>query len=276
MSLINCRGTLLDLAQPRIMGILNLTPDSFSDGGLYTTPDAALLQAEKMLNEGADILDIGAASTRPGAAPVAADEELSRLADTVQAIRLRFPAAILSIDTYHAEVAEAMLQMGAHIVNDVSAGSLSPGIWQVAARYRAPYILMHMQGTPTTMQLKPAYADVVHEVYDFFVEKLRLLQAHALPDIILDPGIGFGKTYVHNVELLRALDQYTLLDRPLLLGISRKRMFSQGLDLEIAATLPAVSAIHYRALCQGVRILRVHDVAAADAVRRLYLTYGVI
>ncbi|MFN7708991.1 MAG: dihydropteroate synthase [Sphingobacteriia bacterium] len=273
---LNCRGQLLALDVPRLMGILNLTPDSFSDGGKYNNTDAALRHVEQMLAEGADIIDIGAYSSRPGATHITPEEELARLRGPVSAIRDRFPEVILSIDTFRAAVAHPMLQMGVQIVNDIAGGLQDPTLMALAAQHQAPYVLMHMQGTPQSMQHNPQYAAVEQEVHAYFVEGLRRARAAGLGDVMLDPGFGFGKTAEHNYRLFAHLSTFGLLGAPLLIGISRKSMLTRALGIEPAGSLPVASALHYRALCAGVRILRVHDVAAAAAVRTLYQQYGAI
>lgn len=274
---LNCRGRLLSLEAPRVMGILNLTPDSFSDGGQYQQQDAALAHTEAMLAAGATIIDIGAYSSRPGAAEVSEQEELQRLAIVPQLVA-RFPQAIVSVDTFRATVAEAMLAAGVHIINDISAGLADPDMLRVAAAHGAPMILMHMQGTPQTMQQNPTYTDVVAEVMAFLQQAVARAQAAGVHDVVLDPGFGFGKTLVHNYALVAAMPQLQLLGRPLLMGISRKRMLTQGLDLPQPLALHAASALHYQALCQGVRILRVHDVPEAVAICRLFAqtTHGAL
>jgi dihydropteroate synthase len=266
---LNCRGRLLSLEAPLVMGILNLTPDSFSDGGKYMHLGAALAHTDAMVKAGATIIDIGAYSSRPGAAEVSEQDELQRLAIVPQLVA-RFPQAIFSVDTFRATVAEAMLAAGVHIINDISAGLADPDMLRVAAAHCAPMILMHMRGTPQTMQQNPTYTDVVAEVIAFLRQAVARAQAAGVHDVVLDPGFGFGKTLAHNYALVAAMPQLQLLGCPLLMGISRKRMLTQGLDLPQPLALHAASALHYQALCQGVRILRVHDVPEAMAICRLF------
>jgi dihydropteroate synthase len=257
---LNCRGMLLDLSVPRILGILNLTPDSFSDGGKFLQPDAALRQAEQLINDGANLLDLGAASSRPGSETISVEQELERLLPALRKIRQTFPQALLSVDTWRAEVARVALAEGVHIVNDISAGRWEPDILNVAAAHGAPYILMHMQGTPATMQQNPTYTDVVAEVEAEFIARLNAARAAGIVDVVLDPGFGFGKTLAHNYALFSALERFTQLGCPVLVGISRKRMVSQLFSNESPENLtPAYTALHLQALQAGVRLLRVHE-----------------
>ncbi len=256
------------LETPKIMGILNVTPDSFSDGGQYASPEAALHRTEEMLKQGATIIDVGGYSSRPGAADVSASEELKRLAPVVSLVVKNFPEAIISVDTFRAHVAAEMLELGAHIINDVSGGVQDEAMHATVARYRAPYVLMHMQGTPQTMQQNPTYSDVVQEVWQYFVQQLTLARAAGIVDIVIDPGFGFGKTATHNYTLLRRLQYFTNLGCPLLVGLSRKSMLYKPLGLTATQVLPASSAAHAWALLNGAHVLRVHDVAEAAQVVR--------
>lgn len=260
---INCRGQLLDLGTPRVMGILNVTPDSFSDGGQFDSVEKALPQAEKMLQEGAAILDIGAYSSRPGAIDISPKEEINRLEPVVDAIIKRFPEAILSIDTFRAPVATEMLDMGVHIINDIGAGLLDPEMPASIAPYDAPYIMMHMQGTPQTMQQKPSYEDVVEEVWQFLVDRVNSARNAGVKDIILDPGFGFGKKVAHNYALLNRLAVFTKMELPLLVGLSRKSMLYKPFGAKPGDVLDMAGAAHLWSLQQGASLLRVHDVAAA-------------
>lgn len=273
---LNCRGRLLNLEKPQVMGILNLTPDSFSDGGKFNTVPAALAQTEKMLQEGATIIDIGAYSSRPGATDISPQEELDRMWETVARIIQAFPEAIVSIDTFRVEVANAMLGLGAHIINDIGAGRMEGAMLEVVALAGAPYILMHMQGTPQTMQDQPHYDDVVEEVNAFFVERVRAARAAGIKDIVLDPGFGFGKTLPHNYELFRNLGRFKALGMPLLIGISRKSMVYRLFGTEPTDVLELTTALHLKALEAGAKILRVHDVRPAVRAIQLhqYLAHG--
>ena len=269
---LNCRGRLLDLSNPVVMGILNLTPDSFYDGGRLDSVDSALHRAEEMLSEGAVVLDIGGASTRPGAIEVPEAAELKRVSQAIAAIHNRFPEAILSIDTWRASVAREAMAAGASIINDISAGKLDDGMYPLAgALSGTPYILMHMQGTPQMMQQNPVYEDVVQEVLDFFVTEVGRLRALGVSDIILDPGFGFGKTVSHNFQLLKNLHVFSnVLGLPTLAGISRKSMICKALRVKPAFALNGTTALHMVALEQDARILRVHDVREAWEVIRLW------
>lgn len=272
MQSLNCRGRLLDLSTPVIMGILNLTPDSFYDGGRLTTVDDALRQAEKMLSAGAAILDVGGASTRPGASEVPETEEIKRVLPAIEAIGKQFPEAILSIDTWRAAVAREALDAGASLVNDISAGKSDAGMSPLLGTLnQTPYILMHMQGAPQTMQHNPVYGDVVQEVLDFFIAEVGKLRALGVSDIVLDPGFGFGKTVAHNFQLLKNLHVFSAVTGlPVLAGISRKSMICKVLQVKPEHALNGTTALHIIALQQGVKILRVHDVREAREVIRLW------
>lgn len=268
---LNCKGRLLDISRPVVMGILNTTPDSFFDGGRYTGVDTALAQAESMLSEGAAILDVGGASSRPGAAEVSEKQELERVVPVIGAIMRRFPDAVISVDTWRAAVAAAAVAAGAAIVNDISAGRLDARLYATTAGLRVPYILMHMQGAPGTMQQNPQYDDVVTEVLDFFIRELEKLRALGVTDIVLDPGFGFGKTVEHNFRLLKNLHVFGhVTGLPVLAGISRKSMICKVLKVNPDKALNGTTALHMVALQQGARILRAHDVREAVEVIRLW------
>lgn len=263
---LNCRGRLLSLERPVVMGILNVTPDSFYDGGRYRTAEQALDQAGRMLTEGACIIDIGGMSTRPGADLLSPEEEKRRVLPAIEQVLKAYPEALLSIDTIHAGVARAAVDAGACIVNDISAGRLDPAMYETVAELGVPYILMHMQGDPQTMHLHPAYEDVVGEVLDFFIRQLARLRSLGIKDIVLDPGFGFGKTLRHNYQLLKHLHVFQVLDLPVLAGISRKSMVYRPLGTTPEQALNGTTALHMVALQQGARILRVHDVREAREV----------
>jgi dihydropteroate synthase len=268
---LNCRGRLLDLSTPRVMGILNVTPDSFFDGGRYTNVSALLHQAEKMLQDGADILDVGGASSRPGADEVPLEQEKQRVLPAVEALARQFPEAILSVDSWRAELARLAVQAGASMVNDISAGRLDAAMYPTVAELGVPYVLMHMQGSPKTMQQAPQYADVVTEVLDFFIAEIGKLRALGLHDILLDPGFGFGKSVEHNYLLLKHLQTFSAVTRlPLLAGVSRKSMICKPLGIRPEAALNGTTALHMVALQQGAAILRVHDVREAVETIRLW------
>lgn len=271
---INCRGQLLSLEDPLLMGILNTTPDSFYKGSRVASKNALLTQAEQMLKEGATILDIGGASSRPGAEPVPLEEELKRVIPAVELLQQHFPTAILSVDTYRAAVAQAAFEAGAHILNDISGGRMDADLLQTVAQAQAPYILMHMQGSPQTMQQQPQYEDLMTAVLDFFIDKIGQLQELGIKDIILDVGFGFGKTIAHNYELLANLRAFQALKYPLLAGISRKSMIWKVLENTPEQALNGTTALHMVALQQGAKILRVHDVKAAQEVLLLWKQLG--
>jgi dihydropteroate synthase len=252
------------------MGILNLTPDSFHDGGAWGKPAAALGQAERLLEEGADMLDLGAQSTRPGARRVGANDEWQRLEPVLVALKKAQPHAILSVDTFHAEVARRALAEGADVINDVSGGDADPDMWNVVAQNRAPYVLMHMQGTPTTMQDNPNYHDVVHDVVTHLQRRVHTAYQAGVTDLIADVGFGFGKTLAHNYALLDALDQFQELQCPILAGVSRKSMIQKVLHTDSQHALNGTTALHAWALDRGAHILRVHDVAEAKEAVALH------
>lgn len=270
---LNCSGSLFDLSTPKIMGILNVTPDSFHDGGRYLTEKESITRASEMLKEGADILDIGGQSTRPGAARISSDEEWERVGNAVKAIVKEFPSAILSIDTFYADVADKAISEGVSIVNDISAGSFDEKIMGVAARHNAPYILMHMQGNPATMQLEPAYTNVVNEVMDFFVKKIAQLKSAGVRDIVLDPGFGFGKTTEHNYSLLANLSLFRMTGYPVMAGLSRKSMITKVLKVPNEAAQNGTTVLNTIALLQGASMLRVHDIKEAAETRALITEY---
>lgn len=254
-----------------IMGIVNVTPDSFSDGGQFYDTERAVEHALKLEAEGADLLDIGGESTRPRSAEVSEAEELRRVLPVIEQLRARSKAA-LSIDTQKPEVARRALEAGADIVNDVAANREAPAMWEVAARSGAGYVLMHMQGTPQTMQQNPVYHDVVAEVAAFFADKLLTVQNCGVPveNVVLDPGIGFGKTLEHNLQLLASLKRFTMLQRPVLLGASRKSFIGKLLGAEMNERLPGSIACALWAVQNGVQIVRTHDVrATGQAVRMI-------
>ena len=260
---------LLDLSTPAIMGILNVTPDSFFDGGKFKGVDAALAQTETMLEEGADIIDIGGMSSRPGASIISADEEMSRVLPVIDAIHKRFADVILSIDTIYSQTAAAAIDAGAGIINDISAGALDANIIQIAIAKKVPYILMHMQGKPQDMQTAPVYDNVVQEVFQFLLTTTRSLEAKGLYDVVIDPGFGFGKTLEHNYQLAAHLDQIAMIGKPVLVGISRKSMICKLLQVNPEHALTGSTALHSILLLKGADILRVHDVKEAVAVRKV-------
>ncbi len=267
---INCRGSLLLLEKPAIMGVLNVTPDSFFDGGRYSDTSSVMRQAEKMVEEGASILDVGGVSTRPGAAMPDTDTELGRVIPVLRVLRKAFPEVILSIDTFRARVVKEAVAAGAAIVNDISAGKLDAELYATVAALQVPYVLMHMQQTPATMQQNPRYTNVVLEVSDFFIRETAILRSLGVRDIILDPGFGFGKLPEHNFQLLQHLDSFAFLELPLLAGVSRKSMIYKTLDVSPEAALNGTTALHMAALERGAHLLRVHDVKEARETIALF------
>lgn len=260
---IDCNSKLLDLSTPAIMGILNLTDDSFYDGGQHNSIKKALLQTEKMLDDGAKIIDIGAYSSRPKAKHISHDEEWQRLEKTLQIINKEFPKAILSVDTFRSEIARRSVDNGADIINDISAGNLDLEMFDIVTDLNVPYIMMHMQGTPQTMQDNPHYDCIEKEVANYFLNKVKTLQQKGLSKIIIDPGFGFGKTIEHNYQLLNNLEELHTLELPLLVGVSRKSMVYKVLETDAKNSLNGTTAIHALCLSKGATILRVHDVKEA-------------
>jgi dihydropteroate synthase len=268
---IRCNGYLLDLSRPVVMGILNATPDSFFAGSRVQAADACVQQAAKMLDEGAVILDIGGASSRPGAQVIDEAEELRRVIPAIEGVMREFPKAILSVDTWRSSVAEAALDAGAAMVNDISAGRMDAQLYPLISKRNCPYILMHMQGQPENMQQDPHYENVVTEVLDFFIRELVRLRALGVRDIVLDPGFGFGKSVAHNYALLQHLHVFSsVLGLPVLVGLSRKSMICKPLRISPEAALNGTTALHVVALQQGAKILRAHDVREAREVILLH------
>jgi dihydropteroate synthase len=256
---------LLLLERPMIMGIINVTPDSFYDGGLSQTGDLALMKATRMLEDGAAILDIGACSTRPGSTEPDEATEKERLARALSAIRREYPDVVISVDTYRATLAEwAVGEFNVQMINDVSGGNQDPGMIPAIGKLRVAYVLMHMLGSPRTMQEDPVYSDTVLDISRFFASRIRQLAEAGVPDIILDPGFGFGKTLGHNYELLSRLSEFRIFQRPILVGLSRKSMIYKVLNGAPESSLNGTTALNSLALFQGADILRVHDVKQAS------------
>lgn len=267
---LNCKGKILSLNDPIVMGILNVTPDSFFDGGKHNSDKAIIEQAEKMILEGAKIIDIGGMSSRPGAKIISESAELKRILPAIKGIHSEFPEVIISIDTVNANVAKEAVNAGASIVNDISAGKLDPKMYQTVAQLETPYILMHMKGLPSGMQSNPNYENVVQEILDFFIWEIEKLQISGIKDIVLDVGFGFGKTVQHNYDLLKSMHVFKMLDYPILAGISRKSMICKVLKINPKHALNGTTALHMVALQQGAKILRVHDVKEAMEVIALW------
>ena len=261
---INAGGRLLDLEIPKVMGILNITPDSFYSGSRYNTDDEILKEATRMLEDGADILDVGGYSSRPGAKDISTEEESNRVLRVIKMISREFPKAIISVDTFRAEIArEAIVECGASIINDISGGDADINMFQVVRSLNVPYIMMHMKGDPRTMQNKPVYDDIVADILKWFGERIFKLKSAGVKDIIIDPGFGFGKTIEHNFELLRRLGDFSIAGLPVLVGISRKSMIWKTLNIDAEEALNGTTAINAIALLNGADILRVHDVKEA-------------
>ncbi|MEZ4887388.1 MAG: dihydropteroate synthase [Chitinophagales bacterium] len=266
--LINCRGKLLDLSTPKVMGVLNVTPDSFYDGGQYTQQILILKQVEKMLQEGAAIIDVGGMSSRPGADIIEVNEELKRVIPVIEAIVKEFPDTIVSVDTIRAKVVKEAIEVGASMVNDISAGDLDVDLLSTVGMLGVPYILMHIQGKPKDMQINPSYGNVVQEIVDFFIAKLEQVKQAGIKDVIIDPGFGFGKTLSQNYQILQQFDAFRLFDLPLLAGMSRKSMVCKLLKINPSNALNGTTAVNVIALQKGANILRVHDVKeAVEAVQ---------
>lgn len=267
---INCKGHLIDLEHPKVMGILNLTPDSFYDGGKYKSAADIVRQVEKMLNEGATFIDIGAYSSRPKAKHISQDEELSRLLPVLELVMKEFPNALISIDTFRSHVAELAIQSGACMVNDISAGSLDRDMFTTIAKLQVPYILMHMVGTPQTMQQNVQYENLIKDMIFYFSQKVFALRKLGVNDLILDPGFGFSKTIDQNYELLQKLELFSGMNLPLLVGLSRKSMLYKLLDLDADRALNATTSVNTIALMKGASLLRVHDVREAVETVKIF------
>jgi len=260
---LNCKGTLIDLTIPRVMGIINVTPDSFYDGGITQAEQNILSQAEKMLSHGATFLDIGGYSSRPGAAEVSQTEELDRVLPAIKAINKAFPNALLSVDTFRSKVAMAAVDAGACIINDITAGKGDVQMLSIAGSLKVPFVAMHMRGTPQTMMQHMDYSNITKEVLFYFSERLAEARRHGINDCIVDPGFGFSKTREQNFELLNKLELFKQLDTPYLVGISRKSMIYKTLESNPHEALNGTTALHSVALLKGASILRVHDVKEA-------------
>ena len=268
---LNCSGKLLSLDAPKVMGILNATPDSFFAGSRKQTERELTERVQQILSEGGSIIDVGAYSTRPGAAVVSAEEEWQRLEQALRIVHREAPEAILSVDTFCADIARRCVEtFGVSIVNDISGGDADSQMFDTVADLRVPYVLMHCQGTPQTMQQAPTYKNVTAEVITDLSRKVRQLRQRGARDIIIDPGFGFGKTLEHNYTLLRQLEDFRIFDLPLLVGISRKSMITRPLDITADEALNGTTALNAFALMKGANILRVHDVKAATEVVKLY------
>lgn len=263
MSTINCKGTLINLSTPKVMGIVNVTPDSFFDGGTLTNSNEILFQVEKMLRDGATFIDLGGYSSKPGAEFVSEAEELNRVVPIVKVLVEKFPDILLSIDTFRSEVAKQAIENGAALINDISAGLLDENMLETVAKLQVPYIMMHMKGTPKTMQSFAKYDDLLKEMNFYFSERIAKARSFGLNDIIIDPGFGFAKTMEQNYELLQNLELLQFHDLPILAGISRKSMIYKALETSPENALNGTTFLHAFCLQKGANILRVHDVKEA-------------
>jgi dihydropteroate synthase len=271
----NCGGRLKIVDKPLIMGIINVTPDSFFDGNDTLTTEDFVQKAKQMIKDGADILDIGGQSTRPGSDRIAADEEIKRVLPVLEAIKRNFPDILISIDTYHSAVAAAAVAAGAAIVNDISAGEMDSQMMTTVAGLQVPYILMHLRGTPETMQTMTNYDNLVLNITDYFTVKIDACRKAGIKDIILDPGFGFAKTIAQNFELLKKLDLFNFYGLPILVGLSRKSTIYKSLDITPAEALNGTTVMNTIALLNGANILRVHDVKEAKEVVSLLSAYSI-
>ncbi|HEU5146492.1 MAG TPA: dihydropteroate synthase [Chryseosolibacter sp.] len=272
---LNINGRLLDLTIPKVMGVLNVTPDSFYDGGHYNSDDVILRQTEKMISEGADIIDVGGYSSRPDADDIPVQEEQGRIEKAISLIARNFPDVIISIDTFRSAVAEAAVQAGAAIVNDISAGDLDPRMFETVARLQVPYIAMHMRGTPKTMKTETQYSNLVKEVIQHLQQRLVRLRELDVHDVIIDPGFGFAKNITQNFGLLHNLEKLSILGKPMLVGLSRKSLIWKTLQTDPAGALNGTTALNMVALIKGADILRVHDVKEAKEVIKLFTSLQV-
>ncbi len=261
---LNCNGILIDTTLPKVMGILNITPDSFFDGGKYKNEKDILTQTEKMLLEGATFIDVGAYSSRPGATHISEEEELKRIVPVVNLLVKKFPEIIISVDTFRSKIAQETIQAGAAIINDISGGQMDANMFKTVANLNVPYILMHMLGTPQNMQKNPTYNNVITDITTFFATQIHQLRQLKLNDVIIDVGFGFGKTIPHNFEILKNLSLFKNLEVPILAGISRKSMLYKTLDISAQEALNATTSANTIALLNGANILRVHDVKEAS------------
>lgn len=273
MFTLNCKGQVVTISEPVVMGILNLTPDSFYGGSRLSNEDAVLRRAEEMISDGASILDVGGQSTRPNSERISAEEELKRVVPAMEALHKNFPGQLLSVDTFYATVAKEAVDAGASLVNDVSAGTIDPNLLPTVAGLRVPYVLMHMRGNPQTMQQNPTYENVTLDVFDALSFKIKELESTGINDVIVDPGFGFGKTIQHNFQLLRELSFFRQLERPLMVGLSRKATVYKTLRTSAEKALNGTTVLHTIALLNGANILRVHDVKEAREAVQLYLAY---
>jgi len=272
---MNCRGKLIDLSTPKVMGILNITPDSFYDGGKNDSDQVIIDKVQKMLSDGATFIDIGAYSSKPNAVFVSEEEELRRIIPIIEMLVRIFPEILISVDTFRSEVAKASIEAGAAIINDISAGNLDHKMLETVAKYNVPYIMMHMKGDPKTMQTLTNYEDIIKEILFYFSEKVSEARSLGINDIIIDPGFGFAKTLEQNFEVMNKLELLQMLDLPLLSGISRKSMIYKTLGTTPQESLNGTTFLNTISLMKGAKILRVHDVKEAVECVKLYLALGI-
>lgn len=272
--ILHCNGTQVNCKDPKIMGILNVTPDSFYDGGKFTNKAAIVDQVQAMLNQGATYIDVGGYSSRPGADHVSEEEEIKRVIPIIELLSTKFPEILISVDTFRSRVAKSAVESGACLVNDISAGALDKYMMQQVAELKVPYIMMHMQGTPQTMQRHPNYKNVILEMKEFFTKKIETAHSLGIKELVIDPGFGFGKSMEHNYQILRELSQLKTFDIPLLVGVSRKSMIYKLLETTPEGALNGTTALHSIALMKGANILRVHDVKEANETLRLIKKLG--
>ncbi|MFP4289526.1 MAG: dihydropteroate synthase [Bacteroidales bacterium] len=262
-STLNCRGKIINLSSPLVMGIVNIGPDSFFDGGKYQQTYDIIKRCDVLLSEGADILDVGAVSTRPGSMLVKPEKELTRLLPSLETVLENFPRAIVSVDTYNSSVASKAVEMGAHIINDISGGTIDEKMFETIARLQVPYVLMHILGLPENMQQDPNYKDPVKDIIRYFAERIRKLRDLGIHDIIIDPGFGFGKNLEDNYKLLDQLEYFQMFELPVMVGFSRKSMINKVLSVGPRQALNGTTALNTIALQKGANILRVHDARQA-------------
>lgn len=268
--MLNCRGKLLTIDQPWVMGIVNCTPDSFYENSRWSSLDQLKKGIDKHINEGADLLDLGAYSSRPNAADISENEEIERLAPALEYVTKNHPEMFLSVDTFRSKVARFAIESGAHIINDISGGQLDPEMFKTVAELRVPIILMHMRGTPQTMQTETVYDNLFKDIAYYFSERIKAAHEAGIHDLILDPGFGFAKTLEQNYDLFRALDQFRIFDLPILVGVSRKSMIYKALNTSPEESLTGTIALNTIALHQGAAVLRVHDVKEAKQTVELF------
>ena len=273
---INCLGQLIDLTTPKVMGILNITPNSFYDGGQYVKEKSILDQVEKMLMEGAAYIDLGAYSSKPNAALVSEEEEIARLLPVIKSVLKHFPDTLLSIDTFRSEVAKVSLDLGAAMINDIAAGNFDEKMFETIAKYQVPYVMMHMKGTPQTMTLLTQYDNIVKEMLFYFSEKITTARSFGINDLVVDPGFGFAKTLEQNYEVLQHLALFQNLELPILVGVSRKSMVYKILETNAEDALNGTTVLNTIALTKGANILRVHDVKEAVEAAKLFTTTKII